>query len=281
MCFWEYNAGMGEGTSLELTEIEDMGREERIKKGLYRTMFCWINNDYKNSLAKGIKKIDKREGLGVVKSFAELNRDFARVLYLLSRIMGEDSDGAKKIENAIFGGHEESILNCLGKDNRSKVERVLFGPLTVLTFVDLLKNSDPSLEKKIKLKKIITKGHEDVVDKIDVLLNVGAVNGEGKEILNLIQLKAGGEGEVSVSRAYRPRNLLGVSKQEIGSMLRKAKKYERQGYDARCFVVIVPGYDEVAVSRVFGTISNTSQGEAVKTSFKNETQNAGFLPKKK
>jgi hypothetical protein len=271
-------------TPINLEENAKEVKRGTLQEETYKEILEWIRFAYRNELAGVLnrKRIALRKNESVYqfdRVLAGLSRDLTFALHVCSHHPRAYGEFGNKLERSIFGDDEGSVANCLGKANRSAVEAQLYGPISVLTFHDLIDNVVPDLSERLDITVATTVPKEDVKHKVDAKLDFGTRRG-GRPVLRLVQLKSNSAGLVEIFNINEPREIRGLmTKEETKIMLARADDYKRQGYNASCFAVTVPQYDHSAIRNVYGRIAQPEgSGRRLIQDFKFLAEETGLLP---
>ncbi len=265
-----------------------------IEEKAYKVCIDWITQ--KDGLASRMN-----ESLPVtrdnVHDMAELQGDVAKVLLRLRHMCDNHEDlrenlGLDKGKNGalwqtLFGDYEDSMLHRLHPDKRGDAYNALLGPVSVLTFCDLVQKAEPVLFKRLNPLKIIASAEDDVERKIDLILDFGTVNKEGKRVLRVVQLKTDRHMLPGVER-IDPEN---VKSEYLGGVLdaRGARtmlggaRYLEDLLDAelRCFVALVPAFDADVCNNPLGILKDNIDSKEGIGEFAQNAKNEGLFPKTK
>jgi len=118
---------------------------------------------------------------------------------------------------------------------------------------------------------IVTDPIVDVKQKVDIRIDD-----------RLIQLKSSNaDNVIKVARALEDRDCLGVSAQDVNKMYEHVRYLQREGIDAKPFVILLPAFDSDMVGNPFGIILDKEAKDTWLKIFLEDGQKCGFLPKRK
>lgn len=267
------------------------------KTGVFTALRNWIKKDFKDKLKKLIESNVATNPAARLKRDIDLstlmNSHFLRVLnsFVAARDLEENistlNEWNEVLKKDLFDDHDpNSVVNSVKGPRRQLAKDQFLGPISILTFVDLIKGSVPNPEGKLSLSKIVISGKSDVENKIDLELRFGDRSEKG-EIVRLIQLKTSGRDEFSiwggVSEDFIPAEFTiqhHGDPQDIYKMADYARKMEENSttpLDVRTFFVVLPGWDTNAIDNVFGIVTN-QRFQRIEA-FKENAIKEGLLPK--
>ncbi|MFN7088710.1 MAG: hypothetical protein ACK4NX_02770 [Candidatus Paceibacteria bacterium] len=275
--------------TLPWVEAQDLRKEITLE--LLSCGVDWLKGDFRKKWKEMLHKRDSLERfrggtrektLEVCTQLADLQRDLAYYLFLVSR----SRDALKKLEKPItevlFGEDANSVVNCLGAERRGYVEASLVGAISNLTFWHLIAGSSPELVGRLSFEQMVVGGVADAGFAMDAVLDFGTKI-EGKKVLRVIQLKADRYGQMAVVSIY-PDDLkvsyLGgsVSKNDAKRMINGARQFY-PGCHFLFFTALVPSFDSPPVRNVFGIIHpGYPERDALLDNFKEQALKTGLLP---
>jgi len=185
---------------------------------------------------------------------------------------------------ALFGEGEGSMRSHLPPNKRADAYTALLGPVSVLTFCDLLKKADPVQFRKLNPLKIIASAEDDVERKIDLVLDFGIINKEGKRVLHVVQLKTDRDMLPGVERIdpdnLKSRYLGVVDGREAKTMLAGADYLEELlDMEIRCFVALVPAFDAKVCNNPLGILNETYDAKVGMEEFIQNAREERLVPK--
>ncbi len=257
---------------------------EVLRKGV-----DWLKGDFRNRWNKNLRSLESlkdnrgKEMLKICTELANLQRDLAYYLFLVSQNRDFLRELEKPVREALFGEGRDSVVNVLGMDRRGFVEGSLAGAISNLTFWRLITESKQDLAGRLDFAQMIVGGELDARYAIDAVLDFGTKTKGGKKVLRLVQLKTDRSGQV-VANEVHPNDLkteyLGgsVTKKDAERMIEGARE-RYPDYYCRFFAVCVPSFDSPPVRNAFGIIHPGYPGRKILIDqFKKEAERIGLLP---
>lgn len=265
-------------------EVADLNNKE-ISLEVLGAGIGWIKGDLNREWKGNLEKLEQvkpgsREKLDVCIKLANLQRDLACYLFLISQDQEAVRVLGSSIRSSIFGESQDSLVNCLGSNRRGFVEGTLVGAISNLTFYDFISKARPDLSKRLNFSTMVVGGKNDALFKIDAVLDFGTKK-NNKRVLRVIQLKAGKEPQVIVEKIKQD-NLRSwysggaVSKSDVKSMIEGSKKLYPD-CEILSFVVTLPSFDSPSVYNIFGRINKNHQYLVM--DFKEQAKKWNLLPK--
>ncbi len=265
-----------------------------VEAKAYKVCIDWITGEYGLAFRMDECLPVTRDN---VYAMAELQGDVAKVLLRLRHMCDNhknlrDNLGLDQGENgalwqALFGNYEDSVLNRLHPNKRGDAYNSLLGPISVLTFCDLMQKADPELFKKLNPLKIIASAEDDVERKIDLVLDFGTKNKDGKKVLRVVQLKTDRYMLPGVKR-IDPENVKSeyldgvLDAREARTMLGGARYLEGLlDAELRCFVALVPAFDARVCNNPLGILNNSYDAVEGAREFIQNARKEGLIPKRK
>ncbi len=274
----------------EVAKLETQDAKERLSANFFTDVKNWIRKDFKSEFRDLISRtssVDRNIGL------ANLGKNLSIVLQLCVRdqnllVSGlEIGKRSKELEEILFG---DSDISVIGKGNRREFAKAnLIGPISVLTFLDLISGSDTEVMKGLKVSEIATEGVIDNTSKVDLILRFGDKNpyADNAEIVRLVQLKTSPDNKFIPKRvssdSLTESSDSKVTQKDIEQMEILAQQMEgeaRSGgknIDVQIFTVTVPAYDARAIGNVFGIISTSDRTDRIGM-FQRNAAREGLLP---
>lgn len=176
--------------NLGISEIEETKPTERSR--YFDRMTNWIR---KTAKPRFVDLINQGNSQDKNLSMAGFQKDLAIVLHFFThgqnltdiKILTELDRRSKQIHD-IFLGKEGSYIDKKGKGKYLDAKEHLIGPISILTFADLLKSSlDPKTAENLNLFQTIASEDKDVLYKTDLILDFGDKR-NNKKIIRLVQL---------------------------------------------------------------------------------------------
>lgn len=257
-----------------VSEAERQSSSERISMEVHRALADEMGTGFR----KELKDLLTRRGLERDIGLADLMGKFARSLDLFMKD-GVYLDWEERLRDTIFGPGESSVVNCLGRFRANEVRNQLLGPISILTFADLIRKVVPEAGE-INLSQIVTLGNIDVENKVDLILR-------GAKGTSLIQLKTVRDKKGTVYAAeVDPENVIpngyfGLVKRKDAEKMLEVRQWlidDNPGANVRVFVVLVPPYDSPAVENIYGIIRDNYPGDEAIRSFSQANEELNFLP---
>lgn len=271
-------------TNLGIGEIEGTKPSERSK--YFDRMVRWIDGTAK---ARFKSLIVQDQTLERDKSLARIQKDLAVVLHLFRQgqdlasrsVLMELQKRSEQIKG-IFFGQKNSYVDIRGIAEDAKAH--LVGPISVLTFTDLMTTADPEVVERMNLSQVLADEDKDVLNKTDLILDFGD-EGEYGKIIRLVQLKSSTGNYIGVRQVnpqdIREKDLLqGVTVGNVEKMAELAKRIEGESeepVDVRLYLVTVPAYDSDVVNNMFGIITGDRKNFIER--FGRIARKEGLLPK--
>ena len=276
--------------TLPWVEAQDLG--EKITPDLLSRGVGWLKGDFRENWKSTLQKRDRlekgknggrEEMLNICTNLANLQRDLAHYLFLVSRSRDVLKELQGQVADALFGVGSHSVVNCLGSERRGCVEGSLVGVISNLTFWHLIAESNSDLSKRLNFGQMVVGGLADAKFAIDAILDFGTRNKDGKKVLRVVQLKGDRWGQIIVDPIY-PDDLktsyLGgsVSKNDAQRMIDGARQLYPDCHFL-FFAVCVPAFDSPPVRNVFGIIHpDYPDRDVLIDSFKDQALAACLLP---
>lgn len=260
------------------TEIEKL---EAYQGDLQNRYFDWVSGEFRVRLGTLLSQNQTRKR---DIELAELGSEFSKALNTFVATSGH-SNWTSKLTETVFGRNKESVVNCLGQEGRERVKNSLIGPISTLTFIDLVSLARSDVKDKIGLKEILVPGEIDVRDKVDLIVELGDKGRGGKSIIRLVQLKTTPNNDARLIRVEEDnvkRSYFGkVTGKSAKAMLSLSDKISRnEDVKARCFVALIPAFDARVVGNIFGLVKQDHpDAEYLIKYFKEDAEREGFFPR--
>lgn len=277
--------------TFDLEKVEVLSSDD-LTKAVLDPGVAWIQGPFYDEWKARYKSIyakskQKNQELGKadedILRVVELQASLARYLHIVSQNRKVAFQLEPKILNAIFGTNEDSLVSCLGPDNRERMKEQLNGVLSVLTLWDVLKETNPKITAKLsKLKVILPQSNLDADYKIDVVMDFNGKNKMGEKVVRLSQLKTDKSPWVDIVTIH-PEEKKGyfndrISAKDVYWMNKGGNMYYR---DARkmYFGVMLPNYNTSVIQNVYGIIHpNYPKREEFISDFRTKAIETGFIP---
>ncbi len=262
-----------------------------IEKGMYELAIKWLTE--KSGVCARLKDClpVTRSNLG---SMVDLQANIARVFLHMSywsasdpriaRFLGLDMGKGGNLWQALYGKYNDSLVCRLGRGMYEDVYSTFIGPASVVTFCELLQRASPDAFSKLNPLSIIASAKDDIENKIDLVLDFGTTNKDGRKVYRLVQLKTDGQGQAGVARVHpddvKSSYFGSVTKRDAMNMLRGATYFSNLlDAEVRSFVVLVPAFDSYICNNPLGKLQS-SLDETVSI-FAQESLREGLIPKAK
>jgi len=268
--------------------VEGMTPQERFEQEVYKEVDEWLRTGYKECLKRQLR-IDSRDEAWKRK-MAALGRNLSLGLHVFAldkEFLGTEELARWKdrIWSTIFDTtSHESVVNCLGEREQSSVRDQLLGPISVLTFADLVRKSGAVTD--FKLSSVVADPHTDVAHRVDLIMNLGDRDIYGKELIRLIQLKTNQNNNIEIEN-LNGNYSFGVRPAVWEESLRRMKELQeflirtnpKNSISVSSFLVSVPEFESVHIRNPFGIIM-AEHSELVRE-FSSEAFRTGLLPTRK
>jgi len=272
----------------KLRQIEGMTPQERFEQEVYEKVDKWLGTGYRECLKRQLRVSNRDEAWK--RKMAALGRNLSLGLHVFAldkEFLGSEefTKWKDRIWSTMFDtASHESVVNCLGGGEQSRVRGELLGPISVLTFADLVRKSGAVSE--FKLGSVVADPYTDVVHRVDLIMNLGDRDIYGKELTRLIQLKTNQKNRIEIEN-LNGNYFFGVRPTVGGESLRRMKELEKflirtnpkNPISVSSFLVSVPEFESVHIRNPFGIIM-TEPSELV-GEFSSEAFRTGLLPKQK
>lgn len=264
------------------------------RTGLYSVLRDWIKKDFRTELGKLVQSNVQTNIQAHANRDIKLSRlmsgNFARVLNCFVEGQNLKDKGSARLlaewdatlKADLFNTTDpKSVVNAAGKDKQQTIKEQFWGPISILTFLDLLKTGTPGITDKLNLRQILVTGEADVFNKVDLELRFGDKSPRGK-VVRLIQLKTTGQNIFDISEVgedFIPRQFKG-DPGDVKKMVRYGRKMEadsKEPLDVRTFLITIPAWDSWAINNIFGIITD-NRDERIER-FTENAQKSGLLPK--
>lgn len=264
------------------------------RTGLYSVLRDWIKKDFRTELGKLVQSNVQTNIQAHANRDIKLSRlmsgNFARVLNCFVEGQNLKDKGSARLlaewdatlKADLFNTTDpKSVVNAAGKDKQQTIKEEFWGPISILTLLDLLKTGTPGITDKLNLRQILVTGEADVFNKVDLELRFGDKSPRGK-VVRLIQLKTTGQNIFDISEVgedFIPRQFKG-DPGDVKKMVRYGRKMEadsKEPLDVRTFLITIPAWDSWAINNIFGIITD-NRDERIER-FTENAQKSGLLPK--
>lgn len=292
----------GVGIAEVVKQAEEIGPdlEAQVEAGIYDNTLKWMQTTFQERLKINYPPASQEHVIQIAKAQAELSQALAlldslsrepRVAKQLKLDQGEKGN----LWQLMFSDYEGSIATCCNTRRTNVSEEIrdeLAGPISNLTLVQLISESEPGLAAKARVHDILVNPRVDVQDQYDLSFDFGDTNEKGEKIVRIVSLKCHRDADVRIIEAKPGRGkVLGVERTSVDTMLKAAQKLQARldadekrsggvGVEVRCFVAIVPRYDARCVMSPTGRISSTAL-PGLKAVFEEDARKCGFLPARK
>ena len=270
----------------ELRLMEVMTPQERFREEVFERVDRWLKTGYRDKLRTQLHVSNRDEAWKM--KMSGLGRDLALGLYIFA--LDKDFMGGEeflrwkdRIWSTLFDTMSpKSVINCLGENGQQSVKCQLLGPISVLTFRDLVRKTSPGVG--FKLSEVVADPHIDVRSRVDLILSLGDRDVYGHEIVRLIQLKTNLKNLVC-AESLEGEFGHGIRAEAGMESMRRIRAFEedlvrrrQEPISVRSFLVTVPEFESAHIRNPFGIIQ--SEKSELVGKFKSEAITTGLLPTK-
>lgn len=277
------------GVEIHLPWVEAPISNEELSLEILSEGVSWLKADFRGRWGAALRKREESRGrkndtLEACRMLADLQRDLAYYLFLVSQNREALRELERPVTEALLGRGRDSVVSVLGENRRGYVEESLVGAISNLTFWHLIAGSRPDLVDRINFGQMVVGGIADAMYAVDVVLDFGTRTKEGRKVLRIVQLKADSGGQIVMEEIFPDELKMGylggsVTRKDAERMVKGARTLYS---DCRCrfYAVCVPAFDSPPIGNAFGIIDPGYPGrEELIAQSKEDAERTGLLPK--